>query len=112
MARSTQQPTALAERAKALIDQSFATDTTLSQIASTLGSSAAQISRAFKADYGIPPVQYRNRLRVSAAEFLLLQGSSPIATVAADVGFADLGRFYKAVKQTTLVTPGGFKKES
>lgn len=99
---------ALVKRAKAELDHGYGETVQIASVASALGMSPAALSRAFRADLGITPLQYRTLMRVTAAAMKLLDGDD-VAQTAFDVGFGDLGRFYKAFRETTRVTPAQFR---
>lgn len=62
-----------------------------------------------KKDFGITPVEYRSRLRISSAIEHLVYGTTILET-SFSVGFNDLSRFYKQFKKITLLSPGKYKK--
>ncbi|MFL5815685.1 MAG: helix-turn-helix domain-containing protein [Bdellovibrionia bacterium] len=101
-------PSALSKRAKVKIDRYFKEGITISAIAEQLRTSATVLGRAFKQDFGITPVEYRNHLRVTHASFALAQGKD-VTRVASDMGFNDLGRFNKNFKAVTRTQPRQFK---
>jgi AraC-like DNA-binding protein len=103
-------PSALGRRSKEALDRAFDTDRPLAEAAAGLRITAAQFSRAFRADYGIPPRVYRHRMRVLSAIIKLLRGEQ-IARVGMEVGFGDLSRFYKQFRAVTRTTPGTYAAE-
>lgn len=92
-------------QAKKMIDENYLIYPSISRIAQKIGVSPEHLSRQFKADYGISPNKYFNRLRVADAAFLLASGEK-IAAVAQDIGYKDLSRFYKQFRQLTDHSPG------
>jgi AraC-like DNA-binding protein len=101
-------PGPLSQRAKYRIDRSFTESIPMSAIARQLRTSATVMGRAFKRDFDLTPVQYRNHLRVTAASFELIEGKA-VTRVAEDVGFDDLSRFNKNFKAITRTQPSQFK---
>lgn len=95
----------LSRKAKSLIASNYRTDVAIADIADELGVSHAHLSRQFKRDYGLTPVGYRNRLRVSEAMGRLSQGEK-ILDVGYDVGFNDTTRFYEDFRKVTGTSPG------
>ena len=75
-------PSRLSREAKRLIATTFTTAARMSDIATRLGVSHAHLTRQFKADYGLTPVDFRHRLRVSEAMNRLSRGekSKPATT--------------------------------
>jgi AraC-like DNA-binding protein len=98
-------PSALARGAKALLDASYRSTPSIASLAAGLRVSHAHLTRQFKRDYGLSPVAYRHRLRASEAIAKLSEGER-IVDVAGDVGYEDLGRFYKAFRRVMHASPG------
>src|SRR5262245_32172787 len=63
----------------------------------------------FKADFGLTPLDYQHRLRVSEAVNRLSRGEGILDT-GYDVGFADTSRFYKNFRKITGTSPGKCKR--
>jgi len=95
----------LCEKAKSLIASTYRTEFAIREVASKLRVSHAHLSRQFKRDFGLTPVDYRHRIRVSEAMGQLSQGES-ILDVGYDVGFNDTNRFYKDFRKVTGTSPG------
>jgi AraC-like DNA-binding protein len=95
----------LAQKAKRLIAANFTTSLRIREVARVLGVSHAHLSRQFKADFGLTPVDYQHRLRVSEAIARLSRGEEILET-GYDVGFADTSRFYKNFRKITGTSPG------
>ena len=99
--------TRLARRTKALLDHSFARPITLARLAAEAGGSPSGMSRAFRRAYGLPPVEYRHRLRIIDAMFRLASGAE-ILSVVEDVGFADASRLYRHFRSLLCEAPGSY----
>jgi methylphosphotriester-DNA--protein-cysteine methyltransferase len=95
----------LSRRAKRLIASSYRTEAAIAEIADQLGVSHAHLTRQFKRDYGLTPIDYRHRLRVSDAMGKLSQGEK-ILDIGYDVGFNDTTRFYEDFRKVTGTSPG------
>lgn len=95
----------LSRKAKSLIASNYRTDIAITDIAGKLGVSHAHLTRQFKRDYGLTPVDYRHRLRVSDAIGRLSQGDK-ILDVGYEVGFNDTTRFYEDFRKVTGTSPG------
>jgi AraC-like DNA-binding protein len=98
-------PSRVSREAKRLIAATFTKVTRMRDIAARLGVSHAHLTRQFKADFGLTPVDYRHRLRVSEAMNRLSRGEGILET-GYDVGFRDTGRFYKNFRKVTGTSPG------
>jgi len=95
----------LSQKAKALIACCFTTSTRIEEIASELGVSHPHLTRRFKSDFGLTPLEYQHRLRVSEAISALSRGKA-ILDIGYDVGFTDTSRFYKNFRKITGTSPG------
>jgi AraC-like DNA-binding protein len=95
----------LSRKAKALIASNYRESVSIARIADELGVSHPHLSRQFKRDYGLTPLDYRHRLRVSEAMGHLSQGEK-ILDIGYDVGFNDTKRFYADFRKVTGSSPG------
>ncbi len=100
-------PTENARRTKAIVDQTYCRPVTLARLAAEAGLSTSVMSRAFKRSYGMPPVEYRHRLRVMDAMFRLAAGGE-ILEVLEDVGFGDASRLYSHFRSLLCAPPGSY----
>lgn len=98
----------LSLKAKRLIDENYLAYPSIARIAKRLGISHAHLSRQFKSDFGMSPIEYLRRLRVADAPLRLARGEE-IVNVSLDVGYNDLSRFYKQFRKTTNTSPGACK---
>jgi AraC-like DNA-binding protein len=104
-------PSAAARRAKQVLDESYDRPLTLTRIAAVAGVSPSVLSRSFRRAYGMPPVEYRHRLRVMDAMFRLASGGE-ILSVLEDVGFGDASRFYSRFRTILCAPPGAYRDRS
>jgi AraC-like DNA-binding protein len=98
-------------RSKRLLDAWYDRPLTLAQIAAQAGLSPSVLSRSFKRAYGMPPVEYRHRVRIMDAMFRLASGGE-ILSVLHDVGFSDASRFYSRFRTLLCASPGAYKARS
>lgn len=101
-------PSPMASRAKTLLDAGYGGRLAIGGIAARLRVPPAVLSRAFKLTYGMPPVRYRHHLRIMDALLRFAEGGVP-AAVCQDVGFDDLSRFYKVLRQVACAPPGRYR---
>lgn len=78
---------------------------TLADVARRVGASPYHLSRVFQAEIGLSLTRFRNRLRLRRALEHLAAGESSLASVAADVGFADHAHFCRTVREHLGRTP-------
>ena len=109
MERTASSP--LSMKAKRLIAGNFNRTMSIAEIAGVLGVSHAHLTRQFKRDFGLTPVEYQHRLRVSEAMSRLSLGEAILDT-GYDVGFNDTTRFYSAFRKVTGTSPGRCRRPS
>jgi AraC-like DNA-binding protein len=103
-------PSPLSQQAKACIASHYRDDLSIAEVACQLGVSHAHLSRQFKRDFGLTPINYLHRLRVTEAIGKLSLGEGPL-NVGYDVGFNDTSRFYREFLKITGTSPGKCKRE-
>lgn len=88
-----------------LLEQSFLENIPVSRLAEASGVSVSSFRSLFVKQYGMSPVQYRNRLRVDRAATLLSEGSCTVAETAYACGFDNIGYFCRYYKKIMGETP-------
>lgn len=96
-------------RARALIEERYAEDLLLGDLAVAAGLSRHHLVRAFRQEIGLTPHAYIVDTRVRRAQDRLRHGEAP-ASVAAAVGFADQAHLTRAFKARLGVGPGAYRK--
>lgn len=81
---------------------------TVALAAARAGQSREGFTRAFARERGMPPRAYWSMQRLNLAR-ASLRGGAAIASVAADMGFADQSHFGQAFRKAFGVTPGQFR---
>ena len=104
--RISTQPRAVTQ-AVDFINDNYATDLSLSDIAAAAHLSPFHLSRIFKKATGVSPYQYLLQVRVNSARSRLTAGAGDRsrAEVAAAVGFADQSHLTRHFKRMVGVTP-------
>ncbi|NUP21532.1 MAG: helix-turn-helix transcriptional regulator [Streptomyces sp.] len=82
----------------------------LLSLAELLAVSPFQLSRAFTRELGISLTHYRNRVRVSRALERLESGEPSLATLAADLGFADQAHLTRTIRRHVGHTPTAVRR--
>ena len=91
------------------IDECFAQDITLAQLAGYVSLSPYYLLRVFRAEVGIPPYVYLESVRIRQAQRLIKAGRS-LADTALEVGFNSQSHLTYHFKQVIGVTPGRFAR--
>lgn len=73
------------------------------------GISYEYFRRLFKYLYGVSPVEYINRLKLTRAKELLSDGSYSVSEAAFESGFSDLSYFSRFFKRKTGISPSEYK---
>ena len=84
---------------------------TAARLAALCHLSESQLRRRFTAVYGMPPVAYRNRLRVKVAAELLARTALSVSDVSARVGYASPSDLYRAFRAVYGVSPCDYRKK-
>jgi AraC-like DNA-binding protein len=97
-------------QAKKFIDNNFANNITLKDIAGEAYCSKFHFLRLFKSLYGRTPHQYLTEIRIENAK-QLLQARLPVADVCFSVGFNSVSSFKALFKRNTGLTPAAYQKQ-
>ena len=102
----------LVKLAVAYIHQHYAETVSREDICQVLGISENYLTRIFREELGLTPVDYLNRYRVSLARSLLRETDAAITAVAQQVGFDDPAYFSRVFKRYTGQSPRAFRQSS
>jgi len=97
------------ERVRQLLADRLADNLSLAELASVVGLSPYHLNRSFRAAYGLPPIAWRNQLRLTRGRALLAQGV-PAGEAAGRLGFADQPHFTRAFRQALGITPAAYQQ--
>ncbi|MFI6922710.1 helix-turn-helix domain-containing protein [Nonomuraea spiralis] len=103
-------PRAVADAAREAIAADHPAAGGLLPLAELLSVSPYQLSRAFTRELGVSLTHYRNRVRVSRALDRLESGEPSLATLAADLGFADQAHLTRTVRRHLGHTPTALRR--
>lgn len=88
-----------------------ATDLTVEEIASELGTTQSELARYFTNRLGTTFRTWRIGLRIAEAKRLLREEDAPTASLHEMVGVADKSNFHKQFRQVTGLTPKEYKRK-
>jgi AraC-like DNA-binding protein len=101
-------PTSVTSRTKSYLDEHFMEPLSITDVANNLKYAHTAMDRAFKKNFGLSPIAYRNQKRIISSTFFILRGESKISLIGHQVGFSDLSRFNKQFKKITGKSPSCF----
>jgi len=87
----------------------FADDLSLAEIAASAGVHPVYLCRGFKKRQGVTVGAYIRQLRIQRACELLHNSQMPLAEIALQCGFADQSHFSAVFKRSTGTTPSAFR---
>ena len=108
VAKPVGEPAAV-RRMRSHLDEHYARNVTLEELAGVARLTRFHAIRVFSRHLGMPPHAYQLRRRVAQARELL-RGGTPIAQVAADVGFYDQSHLSGYFRRSLGVTPGAYQR--
>jgi AraC family transcriptional regulator len=97
-------------RAIERLHDDFAEPLTVRGIATQVGVHPVHVSREFRRRFGLTLGEYLNRVRVRAACGAIGRGSSNLADIAAECGFADHAHFCRVFRKAIGCTPSHYAR--
>ncbi len=95
-----------------LLKQSYLENIPITALAEVCNVSVSSFRSLFHKQYGMSPVQYRNRLRINRAQELLSEGSCTVTEACFASGFENVGYFCRYYKRVTGESPGQTKNQN
>lgn len=93
----------------AWIEEHYADDIALAQLAEMAGVTKHHFCKKFQELYRLPPIQYIRKRRIEEAAALLRTSRIPIAEIAERCGIPDPGYFGKVFRQFAGVSPSEYR---
>jgi AraC family transcriptional regulator len=103
------EPPAWLGRVKERLHEEFSGNLRMRDLASDAGVHPVHLARVFRAQERQTPGDYLQRLRTRAACRLLRDPDYPLASIAAECGFADQSHFTRVFRKLTSTTPAKFR---
>ena len=72
----------------------------------------ATVSRGFRKIFGITPAEFRSEARTHRALAMIAANEAPLASIAANAGFADQAHMSRAIRLLTGSTPGLWRRSN
>ena len=97
-------------RIKRYVRTHIAEALTLDDLAAQAGLSRFYFSRSFRSETGMTPMDFVRRLRIEAAEALILRTPLPLKAIATQVGFCDEYHFSRVFRKETGMPPSSLRR--
>lgn len=91
------------------VHSNFSNNISVKMVADNIGFNACYVSTVFKQCTGITLIQYINQVRIETAKDLLLNSTSSLNLIAAQVGFEDEKYFVKLFRSMVNLTPTQYR---
>lgn len=98
------------KKALLCLQESYATDLSLDDLAGKVGISSFYLSRLFKQEQNVTFLELLTNLRMKKAVQMMREGEKTIREISIGVGYANMTYFYKVFKKTTGFTVGDMRK--
>jgi AraC family transcriptional regulator of adaptative response / DNA-3-methyladenine glycosylase II len=102
--------TRLAQAAASLIEDRRLEDERLESVAARLGITDRHLRRAFRAEFGVSPVEFAQTQRLLLAKRLLTDTALPVTEIAFASGFGSVRRFNALFKAQYRLQPGALRR--
>jgi AraC family transcriptional regulator len=97
-------------KARALLHARFCERLSLDDIASAVGVHPVHLATVFRKKYDRTVGEYVRERRIDYARRELVSGTTPLATIALDAGFASQAHFSSTFKRITGFTPAVYRR--
>ena len=97
-------------KAMLLLEQQLHAPAPITELCEPLGIGRWQLERRFRRDVGLSPAEYRQRLRLDRARWLLENTDLEVTEVAVECGFQDSANFARVVRKVLGMSPSGLRQ--
>lgn len=97
-------------KAMLLLEQQLRSSATIEEVCEPLGIGRRQLERRFQRDVGLSPAEYRQRLRLDRARWLLQNTDLEVTEVSLECGFQDSSNFGRVVRTALGQSPSEVRK--
>ncbi|CAG7607783.1 HTH-type transcriptional activator RhaS [Paenibacillus solanacearum] len=99
-------------QARDYILQYYREPLSIDELSHLTGRGPSYLITSFKKHYGVTPLEYMHRTRISKAEELLLETDFNMETIAAELGYCDASYFNRMFKKIAGLTPSAVRRRS
>lgn len=97
-------------QARRWLAEHYAEDNLIARCIERLGLCRRTFNRRFKQETGMSPRDYVQLLRIQASQSLLASTRHSVEDIGCQVGYSDMGAFYRLFRRYTGVSPGQFRR--
>lgn len=97
-------------KAMLLLEQQLRSAATIEDLCEPLGIGRRQLERRFQRDVGLSPAEYRQRLRLERARWLLQNTDLDVTEVSLECGFQDSSNFSRVVRTALGASPSEVRR--
>lgn len=97
-------------KAMLLLEQQLRSAATIEELCEPLGIGRRQLERRFQRDVGLSPAEYRQRLRLERARWLLQNTDLEVTEISLECGFQDSSNFARVVRTALGASPSEVRK--
>ncbi len=108
--KSASEPHRAVLKAMAYMHDHYPEPISRSDVATYVGLSERHLTRCFRQETGLTPIEYLNRYRVKRAKALLEAGDKSVTEVAMEVGFSTSGYFTRVFRQEVGMSPRAYQR--
>ena len=102
----------IVKRAMLLIEENLGSSENLGRLSDITKVSTRQLQRRFVADIGITAEEYRSRLRVTRAKWLVQHTKMPLTEIGVECGFADGAHLSRSFRRYFGMSPSQIRKDT
>lgn len=101
----------VAQKISEYIEENIDRELSLSDLCNVFHYSKNYIIRIFRKEFGMPPFEYINELKIKRSMYLLETTSRPIEEIARECGYSNYSYFYRSFVKRTGTSPIQWRRE-
>ena len=102
--------TSIIKDAVTYIDKNYSKDISLKELSDICGISGQHFCRIFKKEFGMRPLEYLAKKRISEAKVLLCNTGKSISLIGEETGYKDITYFGMVFKKYEGISPSEYRK--
>ena len=101
----------LVQRAMLMMEQRLSEPDSIANISRALGVGVRKLERRFRADVGLTPREYRFRLRMTQAKWMIEHTDFRLTDIGLDCGFGNCSHFSRAFAKHFNIQPSNLRRD-